>query len=297
MVEFFFGAGWTGAMAAVPLVFTVSVMLLFWHRRYDRQRRDDVRLCIRQLVALRALLAGFQRHRGLSNGLYAGDRSLRADVAATRKQVERHIHETGTLMPETAAWRPIVGQWQALTRDEAVDAAVDAAQNLNRHHRLIRHTLFLMEDIATRVDLQQGRAELAYLNCIWREVLQTAEWVGQARALGTGVAAARGSTAGQRVRLRFLHEKIERLSGHAFQVLESATVGQDGTVDFPRAQCEVTVRAFLRCVEQDLLAGEQIRIEPKAFFAQATQAVDELLSLVDVALTHVQRAHRSVGCG
>jgi hypothetical protein len=55
---------------------------------------------------------------------------------------------------------------------------------------MIRNTIFLMEDVASEVDLTGGRVELQYLPCIWKEVVQAAESAGQARALGTGIAAA-----------------------------------------------------------------------------------------------------------
>lgn len=123
---------------------------------------------------------------------------------------------------------------------------------------------------------------LVYLPCIWREVVQAAEWAGQARALGTGIAAAGRSSAEQRVRLRFLYQKIEQLAGSAFATL------QPQCELFHLAQRQRVIEDFLLCIEQELLGREQPTIAAKTYFQRATQAIDELLALVDTALLQLQ---------
>lgn len=135
-------------------------------------RVRHVRLNIRQLSLLRALIAGFQHHRGLSNGVLCGDQSLSQDLALTRQQLDRHIRTAQELAGmHQDAWNGLIDHWSRL-RDGRNS---DLANNLLQHHLIIRNSIFLMEDVATEVDLTEGREELGYLPCIWREVLQAAE--------------------------------------------------------------------------------------------------------------------------
>jgi hypothetical protein len=164
----------------------------------------------------------------------------------------------------------------------------DPANNLAQHHLIIRNSIFLMEDVASEIDLSNGRAELSYLPCIWRDVLQAAEWAGQARALGTGIAAAGQSSAEQRVRLRFLQQKIQRQAGSAFDTLQQHAVRHPQANAFHLRRCEQVVEDFVNCIEQELLGREQPVIAAKAYFQRATQAIDELLALVDGALQQLQ---------
>jgi hypothetical protein len=265
----------------------VITTLLFYalHRRLQRQRRQHRQLNIHQLALLRALISGFQRHRGLSNGVLCGDASLSQDLAAARQGLDQHIRAAQELdSSHRDAWNSLIDHWSRMREGRSSDRA----NNLTQHHLIIRNSIFLMEDVASEIDLSEGRAELNYLPCIWREVIQAAEWAGQARALGTGIAAAGQSSAEQRVRMRFLYQKIELLAGTAFATLQRHATEHPQANGFRLEHREQVVADFLHCIQQELLGQEQPVIAAKTYFQRATQAIDELLALVDAALAQLQ---------
>ncbi|WPC06300.1 nitrate- and nitrite sensing domain-containing protein [Pseudomonas benzenivorans] len=266
---------------------TVALPLAFYalHRRTKRQKRLLIQSNIRQLTLLRALIAGLQRHRGLSNGVLCGDAGMGQALAETRQQLDRHIREAQQLGgSHRDTWNGLIDHWSRL-REGRID---DPANNLLQHHLIIRNSIFLMEDVACEVDLSEGRPTLGYLPCIWREVVQAAEWAGQARALGTGIAAAGKSSAEQRVRLRFLYQKIQLLAGTAFATLQRHAGEQPQGDLFRLPDRQRVIDDFLHCIEQELLGQAQPAIAAKAYFQRATQAIDELLALVDTALQQLQ---------
>ncbi|OHC49471.1 MAG: hypothetical protein A3J25_04065, partial [Pseudomonadales bacterium RIFCSPLOWO2_02_FULL_63_210] len=192
-------------LAGATALLITALLFYALHRRLQRQRRQHIQLNIQQLALLRALISGFQRHRGLSNGVLCGDASLSQDLAVARQGLDQHIRAAQALdSTHQDAWNSLIDHWSRMREGRS-----DQANNLAQHHLIIRNSIFLMEDVASEIDLSEGRAELSYLPCIWREVVQAAEWAGQARALGTGIAAAGQSSAEQRVRMRFLYQKIE----------------------------------------------------------------------------------------
>ncbi|MDA7088740.1 nitrate- and nitrite sensing domain-containing protein [Pseudomonas sp. SA3-5] len=265
----------------------VLTTLLFYalHRRLQRHRHQHRQLNIRQLALLRALIAGFQRHRGLSNGVLCGDASLSQDLAAARQGLDQHIRAAQELeSSHRDAWNSLIDHWSRMREGRSSDRA----NNLSQHHLIIRNSIFLMEDVASEIDLSEGRAELGYLPCIWREVVQAAEWAGQARALGTGMAAAGQSSAEQRVRMRFLYQKIELLAGTAFATLQRHATAHPQINGLRLEHRQQVVADFLRCIKQELLGQEQPVIAAKTYFQRATQAIDELLALVDAALAQLQ---------
>jgi len=277
---------------ALPLLLAAALVvatLLFYglHRRLQRQKRQHVRSNIHQLALLRALISGFQRHRGLSNGVLCGDASLSQDLASTRQELDRHIRAAEELdSTHRDAWSSLIDHWSRMREMRSGDPV----NNLNQHHLIIRNSIFLMQDVAAEIDLSEGRVELAYLPCIWREVVQAAEWAGQARALGTGIAATGQSSAEQRVRMRFLYQKIELLAGTAFATLQSHTTEHPQATGFRLQHREQVVADFLLCIRQELLGEERPVIAAKTYFQQASQAIDELLALVDAALAQLQPA-------
>lgn len=267
------------------LVLVAALGLFFaLYLRMKRQQQRALEHNLEQLALLRALLADFQRHRGLSNGVLSGDHSMREALQETRLRLDRATQQAAQFASgQINAWRALIGQWRQL---RTIDGR-DPASNLQAHNRIIRDTIFLIEDIATERDLSGGRDDLQYLHCIWHEVVQTAEWSGQARALGTGIAAAHQSSAAQRVRLRFLHQKIREHSESAFAILKRDFAGQQRL-----HQCEHAVATFLACMEAELLGTETPAIEARHYFEQATAAVNELLALIDSALGDLNRVHR-----
>jgi hypothetical protein len=271
--------------SAATLVMT-SLLFYGLHRRLQRQKNQHSQLNIQQLALLRALISGFQRHRGLSNGVLCGDASLSQDLAAARQGLDHHIRTAQALnSTHRDAWSSLIDHWSRMREGRSSDQA----NNLAQHHLIIRNSIFLMEDVANEIDLSEGRAELAYLPCIWREVIQAAEWAGQARALGTGIAAAGQSSAEQRVRMRFLYQKIELLAGAAFATLQRHATEHPQTNGLRLQHREQVVADFLRCIKQELLGEERPVIAAKAYFQQASQAIDELLALVDAALVQLQQ--------
>ena len=271
-------------LAGATALLITALLFYALHRRLQRQRRQHIQLNIQQLALLRALISGFQRHRGLSNGVLCGDASLSQDLAVARQGLDQHIRAAQALdSTHQDAWNSLIDHWSRMREGRS-----DQANNLAQHHLIIRNSIFLMEDVASEIDLSEGRAELSYLPCIWREVVQAAEWAGQARALGTGIAAAGQSSAEQRVRMRFLYQKIELLAGTAFATLQRHASEHPQANGFRLQHREQVVADFLRCIKQELLGQERPVIAAKSYFQRATQAIDELLALVDGALQQLQ---------
>lgn len=278
--------------SALPFLFTVLIImaLLFYglHRRLQQKKHLHLQSNVRQLAVLRVLIAEFQRHRGLSNGVLCGDTSMSQALATTRQSLDQHIHVAQAFdSTHREAWKSLIDHWSRMREGRSHDRV----NNLMQHHLIIRNSIFLMEDVASEMDLTQGLPALGYLSCIWHEVIQAAEWAGQARALGTGIAAAGHSSVEQRVRMHFLYQKIELLAGQAFTTLQQHAQAYPQMAAFRLSHCEQVVTDFLRCIKQELLGSEVPVIAANTYFQQATQAIDELLALVDTALDQLQQQH------
>ena len=273
-----FDLQWSSLLIIILL--TCAVLSFYsLYRNMTSQRQKRLTTNIGELKLLRTLLADFQRHRGLSTGLLAGNKGMKMELSVTRARLDNSIYQAQQLNSiHTTAWQPLLCQWQQIGQGSACDPAT----NLLHHHELIRTTIFLIEDIAGELEL--SKEQQSYLNCIWKEVVQTAEWTGQARALGTGIAAERFSSAAQRVRLRFLHEKVQRLSTAAF-----ATLGHSKSNPMNLHNSREAINDFLICLEQEFLNSDHPQIDAKLYFEKATLAINELLALVDKALNGLQQ--------
>lgn len=267
------------------LLVLASILFVALHLRLQRQQRRCQQNTVLQLSLLRPLIADLQRHRGLSNGVLAGDETLRADLARVRQHVDHHIQQAvARYAAENNGWQGLIDHWSRL-RD---GKTTDPANNLTQHHLIIRNAIFLLEDVARDIGSGEGDASLTHLRVVWRDVVQAAEWAGQARALGTGMVASGQSTAAQRVRMRFLYQKMQQLADSAFAALQQLTTEHSAIFAQRLPSCQRAVDSLLQCIERELLAEEHPQLSAKDYFQQATTTIDELFGLVDAALYHVQ---------
>jgi hypothetical protein len=91
--------------------------------------------------------------------------------------------------------------------------------------------------------------------------------------------------------MRFLYHKIELLSATSFSILQRQMTRHPEALNLDLARSQQVVRNFLLCIEQELLGSENPNIAAKTYFKKATEAIDELLALVDASLNHLQLVH------
>lgn len=279
----------TSVMMFVVLVAASLSLLAFWlHLRHQQRRRIQIAHTLRQLRVLRQLIAALQRHRGLSNGVLNGDDRLRAELTETRATVDRHIQQrTMRHTTQRETWDALLDHWGRLRQSEQLTVE----NNLTQHSLLIRNCLYLLEDIAVSADLAKEYPHLHYVEALWRDLVPAAEWTGQARALGTGLAAQGCSSAEQRVRLRFLYQKMEQSTRSTFELLREHSLCFPDMALAGVNDCAAAVKSLLECIERDLLQCSTPSIAAPVFFAQATQTIDQLFGLVDDALGQLERVH------
>lgn len=278
------------SMVAIVLAVLAGVAILFFwlHHQQKRQQRLQTEQVLKELRLLRQLITALQRHRGLSNGVLNGDDRLLAELMKTRELVSQHVQSMSSLnTARREGWESLCDHWSRLRQNDGL--AVD--NNLAQHNVLIRNCLYLLEDVAVSADLTHQYPNLQHVPALWRHLVPAAEWTGQARALGTGLAAQRVSSPEQRVRMRFLYQKIVQTTQLTFQILQAHTS------QFPEMKlktvddCRAAVDGFLACIQSDLLAGEKPTIAAPLFFEKATYTIDRLFDVVDEVLAQLEQVN------
>ncbi|MDH2433978.1 nitrate- and nitrite sensing domain-containing protein [Pokkaliibacter sp. MBI-7] len=258
----------TWAMIGIGLGLLSALAVWFW-RQQRRQQQQELLTGVRLIQAMRTLLAHFQQHRGFSTGLLNGDLSLAGELEKLQGAIRRDIQELLAIdswLTGNERWQGMADHWQRL---QGSYRQLEAEQNLLQHNRLITNLLYLMEDTGEWFGLTTlAQVDSEQMRRIWRDLLQAAENIGQARALGTGVAAAGRCSSVARIRLSYLRGRIQLALESSLQHVNAS--GDD------RAQ----VQAFLRLIDEQLLV-ERVSISPKDYFQQATQVLERLYALFD----------------
>lgn len=245
-------------------VVVFCVIALIERRRRIKARNNRQRLGLSWLQSLRVFLASTQRHRGLTTGYLSGSHALMEEVLVLQKKVGRDMGVIAGVDP----WMEDNARWQAITQHWARLAGRfegnNVENNMNQHNALIQNILYLIDDMAQEHDLLllHGRNGKP-LHLVWRELLLAAEYVGQARALGMGVVAATHCDSVNRIRLKYLCQKVEENTERVWREIK------------PQGDSQVQVGRLLLCISEDVIRNTP-SISPADYFLQASSALDGL---------------------
>jgi len=160
------------------------------------------------LKKLRIFLMYIQQHRGLTNGFFHGNSALATDIELLEQKIGNAIADVQSVdgwIQENGKWESLVDHWQ---RIRVYFKNANAEINLKQHNNLIANLLYLIDDLAYAHHLGKlGIVDSA--DAKWRKLLFIAEYVGQARALGMGVATRGHCNSVSRIQLNHLVLKIE----------------------------------------------------------------------------------------
>ncbi len=192
--------------AATVLLVVLAVLM---QRRANRQYQHRLCTGLVWLALFRQLLNLLQQHRGLSNGVLCGDSELKKRIAPLQHEIDalfERLDKQDRWLATNDNWRAIASHWRSL---EQGFENLTAANSLSQHTKLIASMLYLIDDCSEHHQLYEVKdGKKQSIRYLWRETLMAAEWIGQARALGTGVAASGRSSSVERIRLKYLHQAI-----------------------------------------------------------------------------------------
>lgn len=259
-------------LALAVLIAGVSAML------YRRRRWEDARKSLDETLAacrsLLALVAHLQQHRGMSSAWLSGDQGFKARLDAKGGEIAGLLPRLRDVARKEGA-RPhpcltlndlslFQFNWGQL-RDKLAELSVE--QSIAQHSFLIDQLMQWLAALGeSRVELLIGErcARGLVRNYVSRLPALT-ECLGQARALGTSVAAKRGCSAVARVRLMFLVVRAEALLN---QANEAAGRG-------PKAErAALAVQQMARVIRTQMLLSSGISVAAQEYFDLATKAID-----------------------
>lgn len=249
------------------LLLTLFVLLFFYYRKVTKINKKRYLQGLMCLNSFRQLLALIQQHRGLTMGYLNGDHSLLKRINLLEEKVNQHlagIKKEQHSLASNLIWAGINDHWLRLS---ANFPQYESDHNFRQHCTLIVNLQHLIEDSAEYHHLQElVCTNKRHANFLWAQLLNTAEHVGQARAVGTSIAAAQKSTSIQRIKLNYLKNYINVF-------LSDENLSCDASAP----------RALLNAINNQILIDKP-NIAAEEFFNLATATLDVIFGQFDVYL-------------
>lgn len=162
---------------------------------------------VQYLLHLKKLLSYFQYHRGLSYSYLNGQHSAASEIIEKQRLIAQELPSLALLArhPHLAEhWQALLDHWRRL---QVNNLTLATEENLAQHNRLINTLLYLIEDL-TELNAWNNQDHRNGLGSIMA-ILHTTEWLGQARALGSGMIAANRFGQTEQGQMGFIQGKLQ----------------------------------------------------------------------------------------
>ena len=271
----------------INLLLMVLVSIVLHHYKTKKQKKLH-KEGLTNIFHLKQLIGLIQNHRGLSSALLNGDKSKLAplQVLEDKVQVEVLHLEAQEAIQETSRWVGFSDHWGRLNKK---DDNRDPDNSFNQHTQLIANLLYLLEDEAERSHLNAlSLPMLPNIGFVWRELVVTTETIGQARALGTGVATLKFCSCVHKIRLSFLQQNIQKTMNETLLNLSSLELfAQKHSELLDNAKLKMD--SFSKTIEYELIEASNVTINQDEYFALATETIETLDHIFEHQMEQIEQ--------
>lgn len=247
------------------------------------------------------LIRDIQQHRGLSSSYLGGNAEIKdkisekqGDIKVSLSTIDDITNKYGEEFNTTSTWNSIKDQWVEL-ESEIFDLSLSIA--IEKHNKLILRLLDFNADIADASNLiLESKLEKFYLsNLIIDKLPMITEYMGQTRALGSGVAGKKSLTNGERIKLLYLTQSISTNISSTDRILEIIYRDNDKIKDRLGNTTNLLLQSSTKLVDMvntELLSKENITMDSSKYYDFATSVIDDVYGLIndvnDVLMEEIQ---------
>lgn len=288
-------------MLLISIVFILPILILSYSLIAELSSgisaTDNQRDGLLYISKIRQLYQDFPQHRGMTNAYLNGKSEFRSKIMAKREEISADItaidavdRNFGDDFQSTALWEEVKEDWSAL-RNKSFSSSPSVV--FDEHTILISKLYSLIEQVSNQSGLVlDPKLNTSFImDSLIYKLPHVTENLGQARGLGSGVAASGVMTLQNRIKLGTLLATVTNNSKATMQNLKIALDENEGLeekLSALMAEQAATMTRFTDTVTQDLLLQDMITIDSSHFFTLGTKAIkanyqlyDELVPVLD----------------
>ncbi len=283
-------------LIAATLAINLALILPELDSGIDATRKEQQG--VEYVRALRVLLADVQQSRGMSSAWLSGDEAFLAGLEAKQKDVEKAIRAVDDLdqrLGEILKTRERWSDWKARYKQLSQPLRGAAPQqSFIVHTELIARLLGLVAHLADQSGLSlDGDIDSHHLaRATTAGLLHLSEHMGQARALGSGIAARGRINSEDKTRLIVLIGLIESSAetlNNDFQLAAEANPSLRASIQKSARISLASAMSVAHSVRVGFVHARDIDLNPTGFFADVTQAIERNFRLHDTVATSLDK--------
>ena len=270
-------------------IITLLVILTFYiSLTRAKKRKRQLKWLFDFLRCGRRLLQYVPAHRGMANAFLKGDASFKNKMSEMQKNIDENFEQLLKIagnplsVVEMAEIEYLATQWGEL-KNSVFNST--AEQSFAKHTAIVTGLLEIMEDSAELASLGSASQEsLLLIKAVMRDLPQLTETLGQARGLGSGVAAQGECSVANRIKLSFLRENGVGILNNTINSLLDSNHPKIELIKSPLQTCKDKANRLFDCINDKLIKATAINISSNEFYSTATLAIDESFVLLDKLL-------------
>ncbi len=256
-----------------------------------KKQADKIKLGLALIVHIQKIVSSCQQHRGISNAILQGNKTLKIQLISIQSQVDKLIAEGNTLgLNKFPQWESFVGHWPKL-KMHSLNRDLTSQNLLRQHNVMVYGQLSLLDDLMNHHELtwiMLGSSIHMSQLCI--DTLKVVETIAQSRGIGAGICS-KGECLGiDKISLGFL--RISMISPTNELLTELGQVDNSLLLSQLKSSSKLIkegVDNLVATIENKVLIDGRIDMDATEFFKMATQPIDALVSVYQNLVAHAVR--------
>lgn len=278
-------------MVGVVLGSVLFIITIKYWLSNKKTQADKIKLGLALIVHLQKIISCCQQHRGISNAVLQGNKTLQHQLVSTQSQLDKLIIEGNILGLNTfPQWQSFIEHWPKL-KMHLLNGDLTSQNLLRQHNIMVSGHLSLLDDLMSYHELtwiMLGSSIHMSQLCI--DTLKVVETIAQSRGIGAGICS-KGECLGiDKISLGFLRISIisptNELLTELGQVENSLLLSQ---MKSSSQLIKEGVDNLVATIENKVLVDGRIEMDAAEFFKMATQPIDALVIVYQNLVAHAVR--------
>ncbi|QOY37927.1 methyl-accepting chemotaxis protein [Anaerobacillus isosaccharinicus] len=244
------------------------------------------------------LMKNTQQHRGLSVGFLNGEKTLEGDLAKKQaeinniyQQLEVLITNSNDTLSVKNDYDRILVRWQELSNGLYT---LTSTKSFQEHTDLINIQLDLLGEItdASRLSTDNDLVNNLLIALVTDKLPRVTEYLGEARAIGTGIASKKFKSDEDQLQLLFSKQSVEIYRHDARRILQSIFTFKEKQLIDLKTQSENLIDEVEKIgafIDDNFIMSSNIEINAQDYFEAVTTSIDEVYSFIDFATSVLEK--------
>lgn len=276
------------AVILLPLVGLNAIIVSTFNDKIRTLEHEVTGLTFIQ--AIRPLLVDLPQHRGMTNAFLLGDTSFKSKIASKQNDIDQALahlnklsHELNNSLETDEYVTNLNNQWSNI---KTISSTLSAERSFELHSSTVSYLQELLAHVADTSEMTLSADEISIhlTSALITRLPVVIEAMGQARGIGSGVAAIGSSTEEQKIKLAVLSDRI-KLNNHFLQKELHSVLEHDSELNQSMGQIidqnQEGIYNFTQLIKSELQAKRSPTISAEQVFTSGTMAINSAFNLFD----------------